>query len=113
MMFKKYIILIFLSFTLIFGGCVEKTKIVYLNSKHPIIKKLHKVSSLEDVFIENGCLFFGDRNTSLCGDDLKIIFIFIKKLRIQEETCLKQTESYNAWAKEENKKNKTETVYSK
>lgn len=90
-----------------FSGCVVKNNYEYIEPEYPVMPKIHKVPETTNTFVQGGCLYFDERNSNLCGDDLIVILSQIKKLRINEDTCEQLTIDYNRWV-EEKKENPIE-----
>jgi len=96
----------------LFSGCTEH-HYHYIHPEYPTFPKIEKVPEVENAFIYNGCLYFNKKNTNLCGEDLKIVLTQIKKLRINENTCIKILNTYDEFVEnQEQNATKEEVNYS-
>ena len=105
----KYILALFAVFML--SGCVTKTHTIYVNPDFPNLPQIQKVPQTQNTYIQEGCLYFDKRNSNLCGDDLIVVLKQIKKLRTNEDTCLKVTDEYNLWVKAQDKNETVEDTF--
>jgi len=95
-------------FIFLLSGCVTKTHTIYIHPEYIKLPKITTVEKINSTYVQNGCLFINDKNTSLCGNELGIIITHIKKLRINEQTCTKMINDYNKWVEKQDINN-TET----
>jgi len=101
-----FFIALFTLSTLFFSGCASEY--VYIQPDYPKIGIPRKVPNIEGTSIRKKCLYIDERNTNLCGNDLKIVFTTISDLRINDAVFRKNIASYNDFvskkAKEKSKK---------
>ena len=87
---------------LVMSGCVTKTHTIYVNPEYPELPTINKVANTNNTFILDGCLHINEKNSNLCDDDLSLVLGQIKKLRINEKTCIKANDTYNKWVADQN-----------
>ena len=96
-------------FILIFSGCT-KHHYHYIYSEYPDMPVIEKVAEVDNAFVKNGCLYFEQKNTNLCGEDLKIVLTQIELLRINEDTYQTVLNSYSEFVVEQKATRKKEEV---
>lgn len=90
--------MIALSLAIFLSGCM--TEYVYIKPEYPSISEPREVQYTPGAKIRKGCLFLYENNTSLCGNDLKVILTTIGDLRTNDATFRKNIASYNDFVKQ-------------
>lgn len=92
--------------TLFLSGCGSE-KYIYIQPEYPLLSSPRKVPEINGAYLRKECMWFGDHNTNLCGNDLKLILTQIEKLRENEKTCQKKMVSYNEFVAKKSKEDST------
>jgi len=95
--------------SIFFNGCTAH-HYHFIYPEYPDLPKIEKVSEVKNATIRDGCLYFDENNTNLCGDNLKIVLTQIEKLRINETTCETLLNKYNKFIKEQKENRKKDEV---
>ena len=99
---KYFVIISLLSTMFLMTGCSKEY--VYVHPEYPKLTAPRKVPEIKGAFIRKECLWLKNHNTNLCGNDLKVVLVQIKKLRVNEKICIEKINSYNEFIRNKKKR---------